>query len=317
MNFYKYIVVGVFFCGLVLNAGEQLSKAAAKGNIENAKLVLDSGEDINSFDGSGLTALMQAVYRDRSDMVAFLLDRGADSNVQTTSPDSGWPCKTTALMIAGYYGMDRSVAAMIQKQAKVDLQDENGMTAADHARINGKTSLLSILEQGSGGGAAVARANHTYTKDGTRRLTKKYMNVLVEEVVCPNDLAEYYPSAAMECRQSMVTRLREQGLFERVVITDSKALRDCPTLIVRIKITNMRIASLGSRIFLGVFSGRSWAQANVQMVDASTGQVEYSQDVDTSNNGWSGTFSLGATDRHLPEYLGWGLADCLLKVAQI
>ncbi|MBI5091393.1 MAG: ankyrin repeat domain-containing protein [Candidatus Hydrogenedentes bacterium] len=61
--------------------GSVLPISAKNGNIEIAMLLLDSGADVNAFNGCATRdALSEAVQNHQQTMVEFLLDRGADSD---------------------------------------------------------------------------------------------------------------------------------------------------------------------------------------------------------------------------------------------
>ncbi len=78
---------------------DALTHAAYQGNLESTKAILDSGVvDINAQNNRGWTALMSAVLGDHLELVGFLIDRGANIDLQneTTSHYNGW----TALICA-------------------------------------------------------------------------------------------------------------------------------------------------------------------------------------------------------------------------
>ena len=54
--------------------------AAQQGDVETAKVLLDSGADVNDAAANGASALVIAVHSGHSTLAAFLLERGADPN---------------------------------------------------------------------------------------------------------------------------------------------------------------------------------------------------------------------------------------------
>src|SRR5262249_24538020 len=68
--------------GAKVNSGDDfmspLGSAVLRGNTEMVALLLDAGADINGQPGSVTTPLMNAVHRNDPDMVRLLLQRGAD-----------------------------------------------------------------------------------------------------------------------------------------------------------------------------------------------------------------------------------------------
>ena len=64
--------------------------AAASGNADAVKVLLDHGADVNAKESAhGQTALMFAAALNRADVVQLLLARGADPNVATIERQAG------------------------------------------------------------------------------------------------------------------------------------------------------------------------------------------------------------------------------------
>ena len=68
-----------------LVGAQPLHFAAADGDIESVKLLLDRGAKINAATQDGWTALHFACLRGDEGLVQLLLDRGADLNMTTKS----------------------------------------------------------------------------------------------------------------------------------------------------------------------------------------------------------------------------------------
>ena len=64
----------------------EMMDAVRNGDIENVKLLLDNGIDINIRDRFGGTALNLASSGDHTDIVRLLLDRGANPNIRIDTP---------------------------------------------------------------------------------------------------------------------------------------------------------------------------------------------------------------------------------------
>lgn len=131
-----------------LHAGSSLIKAATKGNLDSVKQCLAAGENINEPDRYGWTPLMWSVYQQRLPITEFLLEKGADPNLQTSAKSGSFPIGATALHMAAYYGKDELVAALVKKGAK-DLADGNGKTALDFATQYSFTAVRDILTKKS------------------------------------------------------------------------------------------------------------------------------------------------------------------------
>jgi ankyrin repeat protein len=59
-----------------------LHSAAAAGRLEVCKVLLDAGADVNAVQHGGYTALLDAAANQNEELVAFLLERGADKSAR-------------------------------------------------------------------------------------------------------------------------------------------------------------------------------------------------------------------------------------------
>ena len=87
--------------------GPAILTAAAKGDIDTLKRLIDEGADVNQTNKAGKTALMMAAFNGRLGAVKFLLEKDAD----------------------------------------VSLKDEDGYTALLYAKKRGKTATVNLLKQ--------------------------------------------------------------------------------------------------------------------------------------------------------------------------
>jgi ankyrin repeat protein len=115
--------------------------AAGRGFTPVARLLLDSGVDVNARYGHNLTALMWAAghssdagTRDIVQVMTLLLDRGAHIDEQD---DRG----RSALMIAAELDHEAAVDLLLAHGADKSLKDKQGKTAAD------LTSLTALREK--------------------------------------------------------------------------------------------------------------------------------------------------------------------------
>jgi ankyrin repeat protein len=92
--------------------------AARIGNIDVARVLLDSGSNVNDNAASGVTVLTQAAHSGHQDLAIFLLERGADPN----AIDSGY----TALHAAVLRSEVDLVEALLEHGAIIDTPVEHG-----------------------------------------------------------------------------------------------------------------------------------------------------------------------------------------------
>ena len=74
-------------------------------------------------------------------------------------------------------------------------------------------------------------------------------------------------------------------------------------LLIEPKVQELRVISGGARFFLGIMMGESFIDMDVKLTDSATGQVIATPRVRRSAGAWGGTWSIGATDRNLLDYI--------------
>ena len=143
-----------------------------KPDVALAKAMLDAGTDVNIAAVNGVTPLMAASYAGLTDIVATLLERGADpkpidrlgKNAITYAAGEGhagivrlllargvdvnaaYSNDLTALMWAAGYGRTEAVKVLLEAGAKAEPKDNRGKTALDIAREGGYTQTAALLE---------------------------------------------------------------------------------------------------------------------------------------------------------------------------
>jgi ankyrin repeat protein len=123
-------------------ADEAVAVAAARGNVDAMKLLVDRGANVDEQSGPlGITALMWAAQMGHPDAVAFLLAHGAKPN--TREPFNG----ATALVQAA--ASDRADASIIQSLldagADTTIADDEGADALAWAIRRGDPEIIRLL----------------------------------------------------------------------------------------------------------------------------------------------------------------------------
>lgn len=117
-------------------AGESaLMIAALKGRLDWTQRLLDRGAQL---DKSGWTPLHYAATGPEPAVVKLLLDRGAKI-------DAGSPNGSTPLMMAAQYGNPASVDLLLARGADPRRKNDQGLTAADFARLGDRQALEARL----------------------------------------------------------------------------------------------------------------------------------------------------------------------------
>lgn len=114
--------------------------AAADGDLEVMRTLIQLGADVNSRDGSGKTALMWAIDNGHTSTARFLLDRGSVVDLQA---NDGW----TALMFAARAGQVAVLRDLISRKADIALRDRTGRSALDIGLSEGHSDVVEALRR--------------------------------------------------------------------------------------------------------------------------------------------------------------------------
>ena len=124
--------------------GTCLLVASENGQLEVVKVLVEAGANLNAerppFGGrpDGRTALILAAENLHSNVVSFLLARGARVNVANTEGQ-------TPLMLMAASGWTESARLAVEKSAQINAKDNGGGTALMIAAMNGHTNLVKLL----------------------------------------------------------------------------------------------------------------------------------------------------------------------------
>ena len=121
-----------------------LMMAAFEGYTEVVEVLLDHGAEVDRIDVSGRSALMYASSGPFPQTVELLIENAAEVNRADTT--EGW----TALMFAAAEGHRLVVEILLGHGADIELTDEDGDAAIDHARERGQTDIVDLLESWPG-----------------------------------------------------------------------------------------------------------------------------------------------------------------------
>ena len=120
-----------------------LMMAVLKGEMAVTKRLLAANAPINP---SGWTPLMYAAYEGRADMVALLLEKGAEVNARA-------PNLSTPLMLAARNGHMEAVRLLLKAGAETEIKNDQGFTAESWANNAGNTDaadLIAAYKKGQG-----------------------------------------------------------------------------------------------------------------------------------------------------------------------
>ena len=106
---------------------------------EVAKFLLEKGANPDVQDSNGNTALMGAAFKGYPKMVDLLLEYKADVNLPNFN-------NASALLFAATFGQVEIAKKLLEKGADKNVKDNSGKTAWDHAKIQENEVMLQILK---------------------------------------------------------------------------------------------------------------------------------------------------------------------------
>uniref|UniRef100_A0A6N2LLG0 STI1/HOP DP domain-containing protein n=1 Tax=Salix viminalis TaxID=40686 RepID=A0A6N2LLG0_SALVM len=115
-------------------------QCASAGDVEGLKNALASGADKDEEDSEGRTALHFSCGYGEVKCAQILLEAGATVDALDKN-------KNTALHYAAGYGRKECVALLLENGAAVTLQNMDGKTPIDVAKLNNQNDVLKLLEK--------------------------------------------------------------------------------------------------------------------------------------------------------------------------
>ncbi|KAI1887511.1 hypothetical protein AGOR_G00191070 [Albula goreensis] len=118
---------------------DELASAAATGNTQRVRILLQNGVDVNAVNCFGRTPL-QVMMMGSTTVAQLLLRHGANPNLQDSSTGS------TPLHDAARQGFLDTVEILIESRADPNIMDYNNRRPIDLARENGHLTVVAFLE---------------------------------------------------------------------------------------------------------------------------------------------------------------------------
>ena len=145
-------------------------------------------------------------------------------------------------------------------------------------------------------------------------LVKPYRVIVVAEFETSAEIAKDYPNATQECQANAISALKEKKFYQAVESGKAPMARRDGTLLVKAKVTGMRIVSGHARMWGGAFTGSSFMEVDLVLIDAATNSVVREKKLSSANNSWAAAWVGGASDQSLPADTGRMLAEYVHSV---
>ena len=151
-------------------------------------------------------------------------------------------------------------------------------------------------------------------KDMDPPLAKPYRVIVVADFETSAEIAKDYPNATQECQANTISGLKEKKFYQAVESGKAAMARRDGTLLVKAKVTGMRIVSGHARMWGGAFTGSSFMEVDLVLIDAATNTVVREKKLSSANNPWAAAWVGGASDQSLPADTGKMLAEYVHSV---
>jgi len=119
-------------------SNDKLRNSAARGEVKDLLDSLLQGADVDGQDIDGKTAMINAAWRGRPEIIEILLDHGTDIEIADLR-------KRTPLMWGAINGQPSVVTTLINAGAELDIPDDENVTALMRAAWNGHLKIVNQL----------------------------------------------------------------------------------------------------------------------------------------------------------------------------
>ena len=150
------------------------------------------------------------------------------------------------------------------------------------------------------------------------KVVSGYENIVLNPIQMGPQFATDYPEMASQFQISMLAYMRDKNGYKHV--EDVEYLKDHQlkerTIIVDVKVIDMRIVSTGARIWAGAMAGSSYMDLYLKLTDAATRKVIHEKVIATNNNAFASAWALGS-EKSLPMDMGKIIGEYVYTVAPV
>jgi len=147
-------------------------------------------------------------------------------------------------------------------------------------------------------------------------LEKTYKKIIIQKFEIDQDLEKDLPDAAVTCESTAMNELLKKDVTSKIEKSRLSTSREAGALIVKTRITILKLASSSARGLGGAYVGNSEMSADIKLIDAQTGRTLRKKNLSTSNNSSAPSATGTNSDRTMPSDLGKMIADYIAEAVR-
>jgi hypothetical protein len=147
-------------------------------------------------------------------------------------------------------------------------------------------------------------------------LEKVYKKIIIQRFEIAQDLEKDLPDAIVICESAAMNELLKKNAVSKVEKSRLSTSREAGTLIVKARITTLRLASSSARGLGGAYVGNSEMAADIKLIDAETGRTLRKKNLSTANNTYASSSTNVSSDRTIPSDLGKMIAEYIAEAVR-
>jgi hypothetical protein len=145
-------------------------------------------------------------------------------------------------------------------------------------------------------------------------LEKKYQKIIIQKFEIDPNLEKDYPEAANACESTAMEELLRKSSILRIVKVRTSTSREAGALIIKTKITALKIVSSASPGGAGALSGSSEMTVNLKLIDAESGYAVREKNISLAKNAYVPSSKGGNSGHSPPHDLGRAVAKYIAEV---
>ena len=147
-------------------------------------------------------------------------------------------------------------------------------------------------------------------------LEKVSKKIIIQRFEIDQDLEKDLPDATLTCESTVMNELLIKDVTSKIEKTRLSTSREAGALIVKARITALRLASSSARGLGGAYVGNSEMAADIKLIDAETGRTLRKKNLSTANNTYASSSTAVSSDRTMPSDLGKMIAEYIAEAVR-